>query len=65
MPRRYWYYRNYRFSLPFGRYIEVTSPIGYVRLKNFSWRDLLSDQSPTVRALLAGILDGKQFELDS
>jgi hypothetical protein len=63
--RRYWYYRNYRFTLPFGSYIESTSPIGYARLKNFSWRELLPGRSATIRALLAGILDGKRFELDS
>ncbi len=63
--RRYWYYRNYRFTLPFGFFIESTSPIGYVRLNNFSWRDLLPGQSSTVRALLDGILDGKRFDLDS
>jgi hypothetical protein len=32
--RRFMYYRYYRFSLPFGAFIESTAPIGYARLKN-------------------------------
>ena len=63
--RRYWYFRNYRFTLPFGTFIESTVPAGYVRLTKFSWRDLLPEQSATVRALLNGILHGKRFELDA
>jgi hypothetical protein len=56
------YYRYYRFSLPFGTFIESTDPIGYVRLKKFSWKAL--DKSPTARALRDGLLHGKRFELD-
>jgi hypothetical protein len=61
--RRFMYYRYYRFSLPFGEFVESTSPIGYVRLKKFSWRAL--ENSPTARALVAGLLHGKHFELDA
>jgi hypothetical protein len=60
--RRFMYYRYYRFSLPFGAFIESTAPSGYVRLKKFSWRAL--DKSPTAHALQDGLLHGKQFELD-
>jgi hypothetical protein len=60
--RRFMYYRYYRFSLPFGVFIESTAPIGYVRLKKFSWRAL--DKSPTAHALLDGLLHGKRFELE-
>ncbi|HEY5269027.1 MAG TPA: hypothetical protein VII97_01725 [Anaerolineales bacterium] len=63
--RRYWYFRNYRFTLPFGTFIESTVPVGYVRLKKFTWRDLLPEQSATVRALLNGLLHEKRFELDA
>ena len=60
--RRFMYYRYYRYSLPFGAFIESTAPSGYVRLKKFSWRDL--EKSPTSRALVDGILSGKRFEMD-
>ena len=60
--RRFMYYRYYRFSLPFGEFVESTPPTGYVRLKKFSWRAL--EKSPTVRALLDGLLHAKRFELD-
>ena len=62
--RRFMYYRTYRFSLPFGEFIESTPQTGYVRLKKFSWRDLSPDKSPTLRAFLDGLLTGKPFELD-
>lgn len=60
--RRFMYYRYYRFSLPFSAFIESTPPIGYVRLKKFSWRAL--EKSPSTRALLDGFFHGKRFELD-
>jgi hypothetical protein len=61
--RRFMYYRYYRFSLPFGEFIEPTAPSGYVRLKRFSWKAL--EKSPTALALLDGFLHGKKFELDA
>lgn len=60
--RRFMYYRYYRFSLPFGEFVESTQPTGYVRLKKFSLHEL--EQSPTLRTLLDGLLHGKRFELD-
>jgi hypothetical protein len=60
--RRFMYYRYYRFSLPFGAFIESTAPTGYVRLKKFSWRAL--DKSLTVHVLRDGLLHSKRFELD-
>jgi hypothetical protein len=60
--RRFMYYRYYRFSLPFGEFVESTQPTGYVRLKKFALREL--KQSPTLHALLDGLLHGKRFELD-
>jgi hypothetical protein len=60
--RRFMYYRTYRFSLPFGEFIESTQPTGYVRLKKFSLQDL--EESPTARTLLDGLFDGMRFELD-
>ena len=60
--RRFLYYRTYRFSLPFGEFIQATRPTGYVHLKKFALAQL--EQSPSLRALLDGILHGKRFELD-
>ena len=60
---RFMYYRYYRFSLPFGAFIESTAPSGYVRLKKFSWKAL--EKSATVHALLDGLLHDKRFELDA
>jgi len=60
--RRFMYYRYYRFSLPFGEFIESTPPVGYVRLKIFSWRAL--DKSTTTQALRDGLLHGKRFEIE-
>jgi hypothetical protein len=61
--RRFMYYRYYCYSLPFGEYIESTLPSGYVRLKKFSWRSL--EKSPTARALLEGLVQGRHFRLDA
>ena len=61
--RRFMYYRYYRFSLPFDAFVESTPPLGYVRLKKFSWKAL--EKSPTAQALLGGLLHGKRFELDA
>lgn len=60
--RRFLYYRTYRYSLPFGEFLEATQPTGYVRLKKFTTRQLTN--SPTSAALLGGLTQGKRFELD-
>lgn len=60
--RRFMYYQLYRTSLPFGEFLESTQPMGFVRLKKFSPAHFV--QSPTARALLGGLFDGKRFELD-
>jgi hypothetical protein len=61
--RRFIYYQLLRASLPFGDYLESHRRPGYVSLRPFSWRQLTPGQSPTVRTLLDGILDGKPFLL--
>ncbi len=60
--RRFLYYRTYRFSLPFDKFLESTLPTGYVRLKKFTPAQLA--QSSTARVLLGGLFDGRRFELD-
>jgi hypothetical protein len=59
--RRFMYYRYYRFSLPFGDFVESSAPTGYVRLKKFSRRSL--EKSPTACALVNGILQDGNFLL--
>ena len=61
--RRFMYYQLFRASLPFGEFLEAHKRPGYVRLRPFSWRQLTPKQSPTVRNLLEGILEGKPFLL--
>jgi hypothetical protein len=60
--RRFLYYQLYRSSLPFDRYIKPDGiwP-GFVRLKNFSWKDLLPENSPTMRVISDGLLRGGDF----
>lgn len=62
--RRFLYYQLYRASLPFTRYLQVSPRPGYVLLKPFTWQELLPDRSPTLRTLVAGILDDQPFLLD-
>jgi hypothetical protein len=61
--RRFMYYRYYRFSLPFGEFVESSPPTGYVRLRKFSWRAL--EKSATAHALLNGLLHDRHFKLDA
>jgi len=60
--RRFMYYRYYRFSLPFGEFVEDTRPMGYVRMRKFSLQELR--KSPAASVLLDGLFHGKQFELE-
>ncbi len=60
--RRFLYYRTYRYSLPFGEFLEPTQPAGYVRLKNFPLRAIR--KSRVLKTLTDGILAGKKMELD-
>lgn len=60
--RRFLYYRTYRYSLPFSEFLEITNPVGYVRLKHFPLT--LIKNSCTSKALLTGLYEGKGFELD-
>ncbi|MEA3325862.1 MAG: hypothetical protein U9R53_00900, partial [Chloroflexota bacterium] len=62
--RRFLFYQLYRTSLSFNRYIEPDNiwP-GFVRLKEFSWEDLLPENSITMRVISEGLLNGKPFIL--
>jgi hypothetical protein len=59
--RRVLYWQLYRAALPLGDFIEAHPTPGYVQLKPFSWRDLLPENSPTMRVLVDGMLHSKPF----
>jgi len=62
--RRFLYYQLYRTSLPFDRFLELDGIWqGFVRLKDFSWQDLLPENSPTMKVISEGLLKGKPFLL--
>jgi hypothetical protein len=62
--RNFLYYQLYYTSLPFGEFIEEDGAwLGYVKLKNFSWTDLLKEHSETLQVIQDGILNGKDFVL--
>jgi len=62
--RRFLYFQLYHTSLPFDRFIEPDDiwP-GFVRLKDFSWQDLLPENSETLKVISEGLLEGKEFLL--
>lgn len=63
--RRFLYYQMYFSSLPFGDFLEEDGiwP-GFVRLRKFSPEALTAAQSPAMRAILEGLLQGGTFLLD-
>jgi hypothetical protein len=63
--RRFMYYNLFRYCLPFGNYLENNGVWpGYVSLKPFDYRALLSENSPTLRVIVEGILRNKLFIMD-
>lgn len=64
--RRFLYYQLFRVSLPLEDLLEEDGVWrGYVRLKpGLTWRDLLPQNSPTLKVALEGILSGAPFEMD-
>ncbi|MDD5370412.1 MAG: hypothetical protein PHQ40_15120, partial [Anaerolineaceae bacterium] len=64
--RRFLFYQIFRSSLPFGEFLEQDGIwTGYVRLKSFTWQDLLTGHSDTLRIVSSGILQGSPFLLDT
>lgn len=53
--RRFLYYQFFRASLPFEDFLQPGPMPGYVDLKSFDWKDLLPENSPTLRLLVDGI----------
>jgi len=61
--RRFFYFHYFIASLPFGDFIEPSALRGYVKWKPFTLQALSPSASPTVRALLDGILHDGNFLL--
>jgi hypothetical protein len=62
--RRFLYYQLYKTSLPFDDFIEADNVWpGFVTLRTFSEQKLSATHSPTIRVLVDGILQGKEFVL--
>jgi hypothetical protein len=62
--RKFMYFQQFIAALPFDDYLEEHTLPGYVRLKPFSWRQLKTENSPTMRALIDGIINEKPFVLE-
>ncbi|MEA3349792.1 MAG: hypothetical protein U9Q82_04145 [Chloroflexota bacterium] len=61
--RRFYYYQLYRVSLPLDDYIQAHPTPGYARLNCFPLQDLFPQNSPTLKAIVDGIVSGKPFLL--
>lgn len=62
--RRFLYYQLYRTSLPMGDFLaEEGVWKGFVTLKDFDWQALLPENSPSLRAVVDGVLHGGDFLL--
>ena len=63
--RKFLYTQLYRCSLPFDSFLEEDQVwSGYVQLKDFSWQDLLPENSATMKVISEGILKESAFELE-
>ncbi|GAP13789.1 capsule polysaccharide biosynthesis protein [Longilinea arvoryzae] len=62
--RRFLYYQLYRTSLPMGDFLaEEGIWKGFVTLKDFEWQALLPENSPSLRAVVDGVLHDGDFLL--
>jgi hypothetical protein len=59
--RRVLYFQLFRTSLPFDRYLELHSRMGYVQLGSFSTAALLPENSASIAAIADGIRNGQPF----
>ncbi len=59
--RRFLYFQLYRASLPLDGFLESGRRMGFVRLRQFPWQALLPQNSPPLRVITEGILEGKPF----
>jgi hypothetical protein len=63
--RRFLYYQLYRVSLSFEDFLEEGPRQGFVQLREFYWKALLTGNSPTMNAIMNGIIKGNRFEVAS
>ncbi len=61
--RRFMYFQLFKSSLPFDEFLEQDTQPGYVRLKPISWRQLKTENSPTMQTLVDGIIHERPFQL--
>jgi hypothetical protein len=59
--RRFLYYQLFRISLPLKEYLQSGTRPGFVQFRSFSWQDLLPKNSPALRVIVDGILNGNPF----
>jgi len=59
--RRFLYYQLYRTSLPFDAYITTSVHPSLTRFRNFSWQQLLPQNSMTIATILDGLLQNGDF----
>jgi hypothetical protein len=59
--RRFLYYQLFRVSLPLKDYLQSGTRPGFVQFRSFSWQDLLPENSPALRVIVDGILNGNPF----
>jgi hypothetical protein len=62
--RRLLYFQLFRTSLPFDPFLTTNVLPSLTRFKDFSWEQLLPENSPAIAALLRGILNGDDFLLE-
>ncbi|MBO9367500.1 MAG: hypothetical protein J7555_01975 [Chloroflexi bacterium] len=62
--RRFLYYQLFRASLPFDTYLRPGMPTTQAQLKPFPLSALSAEHSPTVRAILRGVLENGDFLLE-
>lgn len=60
--RKFLFYQTFKVSLPFSRFLLEHPNPGFVRIKKFSWPELLPGKSPTINTLLEGVLAGRDFQ---
>ncbi len=62
--RRFLYYQLFRTSLPFGDFLMPSVRTTQTRLKPFDLDALSPDESPAIRAISKGLLEGGDFLLE-
>jgi hypothetical protein len=61
--RRFLYYQLYRTSLPFDSFITTSSAPSLTHFKEFSWQQLLPQESEAIATILEGLLQNGDFLL--